>query len=336
MNYLQKEKEKKEKKKEKKEKKKKEKTVHSASFVHPPETFDMSSDAPQRGNFLSPPQPSPFKPPDKPAAIIKPAASRGKVLGKTLISPSSTHSTSTSGGAHGSDADRDSLANLRIAEVSAQRDRVFDDLERAETIILSLLDRASEVAHALSEMTSAKLSAGQGKADSTSFDELAAKIAGDGVGYLAGVKKLHQLLAPHASFVKTYRNQEEDDTIAPDNADKTESTDATKNVNGASGKLSDAIIKKATSNMYAARVEKRLALERSAILKEMIRLEEFESAGDARNMVGTSPPGIKRKHESLEEDLLSQALRNRHSTALNLPLLLLENPNGSTIDSPNG
>ncbi|KAL3794027.1 hypothetical protein HJC23_008915 [Cyclotella cryptica] len=259
----------------------------------------MSSDAPRRGKFLSPPQPSPSKPPDKPAATIKPAASRGKVLRKTLISPSSTHSTSTSGGAHGSDADRDSLANLRIAvhqakeaaatrrkEVSAQRDRVFDDLEKAETIILSLLDRASEVAHALSEMTSAKLSAGQGKADSTSFDELAAKIRGDGVGYLAGVKKLHQLLAPHASFVKTIYGRD------------------TKNVNGASGKLSDAVIKKATSNMYAARVEKRLALERSAILKEMIRLEELESAGDARDMVGTSPPGIKRKHESLEEDLL--------------------------------
>ena len=56
--------------------------------------------------------------------------------------------------------------------------------------------------------------------------------------------------------------------------------------------------------MYTARVEKRLALERSAILKEMIRLEELESAGDARDMVGTSPPGIKRKHKSLEEDLL--------------------------------
>lgn len=49
--------------------------------------------------------------------------------------------------------------------------------------------------------------------------------------------------------------------------------------------------------MYAARVEKRLALEQSAILKEMIRLEELESAGDARDMVGTSPPGIKRKHQ---------------------------------------
>eukprot|EP00804_Cyclotella_cryptica_P026819 CCRYP_018607-RA/>CCRYP_018607-RA protein AED:0.48 eAED:0.48 QI:0/-1/0/1/-1/1/1/0/108 len=105
-------------------------------------------------------------------------------------------------------------------------------------------------------------------------------------------------------FVKTYRNQEEDDIIAPDNADRTESTDATKNVNGESGKLSDAIIKKATSNMYAVRVEKRLALERSAILKEMIRLEELESVGDVRDcMDGGAAAGIKRKHESLEPDL---------------------------------
>ncbi|KAL3788213.1 hypothetical protein HJC23_004680 [Cyclotella cryptica] len=75
---------------------------------------------------------------------------------------------------------------------------------------------------------SAKLSTGQEKADLTSFKEIAAKICGDGVGYLAGFKKLHQLLVLHASFVKKNCNQEEDDTIAPNNADKTESTDATK------------------------------------------------------------------------------------------------------------
>ena len=37
---------------------------------------------------------------------------------------------------------------------------------------------------------------------------------------------------------------------------------------------SSEIVKMATSNMYAARVEKRLAVERREILKEMIRLEE--------------------------------------------------------------
>jgi hypothetical protein len=35
----------------------------------------------------------------------------------------------------------------------------------------------------------------------------------------------------------------------------------------------------ATSNMYAARVEKRLAVERREILREMIRLEEDGGGG---------------------------------------------------------
>ncbi|KAL7488886.1 hypothetical protein ACHAW6_014476 [Cyclotella cf. meneghiniana] len=277
----------------------------------------MSSGAPRRGKFLSPPPPSsPSKPADKPSSSIKPAASRGKVLGKTLMSPSSAHSTSTLGGAHASDADRDSLTNIRNAihqareaaaarrrEVAAQRDRIFEDLDKAETIILSLLDCASEVAHALSEMTSAKMSGEKGKADAIAFEELAAKVRGNGVGYLSGVKKLHQLLAPHASFVKSYRNPDEDTSIAPAITAEKEATDATV-ANGENGKMADAIVKKATSNMYAARVEKRLALERSAILKEMIRLEELESAGNAQDSIdGAGAAGLKRRRESLDQVL---------------------------------
>jgi len=218
------------------------------------------------------------------------------------------------GGAHSSDADRDSLNNIRNAinqakeaaatrrkEVAAQRDRVFDDLDKAENIILSLLDCASEVAQALSEMTSAKTSGEKAKADAISVEELAAKVRGNGVGYLAGVKKLHQLLAPHASLVKSYLNPDEDTAIAPAIDAEKETTDATI-VNGENGKMADAIAKKATSNMYAARVEKRLALERSAILKEMIRLEELEAAGNAQDSIDAAGvAGIKRKHESLEQ-----------------------------------
>ena len=56
--------------------------------------------------------------------------------------------------------------------------------------------------------------------------------------------------------------------------------------------------------MYAARVEKRLALERSAILKEMIRLEELESAGNAQDSIdGAGAAGLKRKRESLDQVL---------------------------------
>ena len=175
-------------------------------------------------------------------------------------------------------------ASARRKEVAAKRDNVFHDLDQAENIIVSLLDCASNVAQSLSDMTTAKANG------DNSFEELAISIKENGVGYLAGVKKVHSLLAPHASLVKSYRNQ--DEAEKGDGDTKNEKKEAT---------ISDEIIKKATSNMYAARVEKRLALERSAILKEMIRLEDLESTSAATNNTAddveeSAVAGSKRKH----------------------------------------
>ena len=257
----------------------------------------MSSNAPRRGKVLSPPQPSASKLAVNPSTPSNKFSSRGKVLGKTP--PASNQSAS--GSFHG-DNDRDSLSNLkhviheaknaasaRRQEVASKRDRVFDDLNQAENIILSLLDCASNVAKSLSDMTTAKIGGEKGNniVDVNSLEDLAARIRGNGVGYLAGVKKLHQLLAPHASLVKSYKNPEGGDV------ETTPETNATK--------ISDVLIKKATSNMYAARVEKRLAMEWSAILKEMIRLEELESSERGNvSIESDGAVGSKRKHEAIE------------------------------------
>eukprot|EP00985_Skeletonema_marinoi_P023919 scaffold16211_cov149-Skeletonema_marinoi.AAC.2 len=126
----------------------------------------------------------------------------------------------------------------------------------------------------------------------SSFEQLSTQVRSNGVGYLAGVTKLHELLAPHASLVKSYRNHTSAATAANNSNTNTNganagSSDATTNNNNGqqqptqqSSELasfnpnSSEIVKMATSNMYAARVEKRLAVERREILMEMIRLEE--------------------------------------------------------------
>ena len=254
----------------------------------------MSSNAPKRGKFLSQPQISSKESTDKlPTSSDKQPTPRGKVLGKSLKSTTSANSltageTNTRNGS--SLSNRKTLikeakerASERRKEVAAKRDKVFRDLDEAENIVLSLLDGASDVARSLSEMTTAKANG-----NTNSFDDLAEKIGQNGRGYLAGVNKLHSLLSPHAPLVKAYRNPDEGDSIAGPPKAETMSTGD--------------IIQKATSNMYAARVEKRLALERSTILNEMIRLEELESPlnSSADDKTEGAAAGSKRKIDSVE------------------------------------
>ena len=169
--------------------------------------------------------------------------------------------------------------------------------------MLALLQCASEVSESLSKMTMARSrqqqhndeeeSNNNNREGASSFEQLSTQVRSNGVGYLAGVTKLHELLAPHASLVKSYRNHTSAATAANNsntnnntNGANAASSDATNNTNGQqqptqqSSELasfnpnSSEIVKMATSNMYAARVEKRLAVERREILREMIRLEE--------------------------------------------------------------
>lgn len=79
--------------------------------------------------------------------------------------------------------------------------------------------------------------------DDTTLSEISSK-------YRDTLQKIHSLLSPHAKFVKAYQNHQEE-------------SEAT--------------------NMYAARVETRLAQERRNVLEELLRLEKQEAPQDINN-----------------------------------------------------
>jgi hypothetical protein len=138
------------------------------------------------------------------------------------------------------------------------------------------------------------MTAAKATGNENAFEDLAHKIRENGVGYLAGVKKVHSLLAPHASLVKSYQNLDSEQTETIDKQGSAQHKEEASKANE--------IVKKAASSMYSARVEQRLALERSAVLKEMIRLEEMESATndvDGHSEGESAAAGSKRKAESI-------------------------------------
>lgn len=115
------------------------------------------------------------------------------------------------------------------------------------------------------------------------FEELSAQVRSNGIGYLAGVTKLHELLKPHASLVKAYHHHRHhtaaisgagvDDTKGQQQQQQPQQSSS--DIATLTGSNSE-LVKMVTSNMSAARVEQRLAIERRDILREMIRLEELE------------------------------------------------------------
>ena len=198
------------------------------------------------------------------------------------------------------------VASTRRKVVSSSRNQLFQDLEEAENSVLALLHCASQVSDSLSSMTTAKSrhhqqqeqpqksgeddegEEEQSKNNNTTtqltFEELSAQVRSNGIGYLAGVTKLHELLKPHASLVKAYHNHRHH-TAAMSGVDNTkgqqqqqqqpQQQSSSSDIATLTGSNSE-FIKMVTSNMSAARVEQRLAIERRDILREMIRLEELE------------------------------------------------------------
>ncbi|KAL7452498.1 hypothetical protein ACHAWC_004228 [Mediolabrus comicus] len=221
------------------------------------------------------------------------------------------------------------VASTRRKVISSSRNQLFQDLEEAENIVLALLHCASEVSDSLSSMTTAKSRHHQQQQQKSeeddegdeeqsktnnnnktttqlTFEELSAQVRSNGIGYLAGVTKLHELLKPHASLVKAYRHHHHHHTAAISGAgvDDTKGQQQQQQVQQQSSSdiatltgSNSELVKMVTSNMSAARVEQRLAIERRDILREMIRLEELEKDGEG---VGVDDG------EKSEEDLKSK------------------------------
>ncbi|KAL3772066.1 hypothetical protein ACHAWU_008088 [Discostella pseudostelligera] len=253
-------------------------------------TENAPAAAPRRGKFLSAPAPS-FQSSAAPNAPPPPSQTRGKFLGK-IPATSATNLLAASTGSSAGDADHDSIDNLRayvhsckVAAasrrklISAQRQTVIDDMDAAENIVLSLLDIASDVAGALSDMTTAKSkkrheerSIEEDRNVEDTFEDLTAKVRSSGAVYLAGVKCLHKLLAPHSNYVKSLNK--------PGGEDNADDKVNSHNRSGAPNNAFSKIVAESISNMHAVRVKQRLAIERCEILREMIRLHDEETRGE--------------------------------------------------------
>lgn len=159
--------------------------------------------------------------------------------------------------------------------------KLFADLDEAEATVLGMIALASETASALSDLASGKegASTATGGGDDADTDTAAATTAAakkiaelgkkNGEDYLDKVARVHALLSPHAEKVVAYSNHEVDtaeaDAGAESAADNNEET-----------AKSETEAREKKNNMYAAKVEMRLAIERRDVLKEFLRLEKEE------------------------------------------------------------
>jgi len=139
--------------------------------------------------------------------------------------------------------------------------RLLADLDEAEVTVLGMVALASETAAALSGLA--------GGVDATCSPAAAKQMAElgkkNGEDYLDRVARVHALLSPHAEKVVAYSNHEVDTAAAA----AAEGDEAAKSEAGS-------LEEKKNNNMYAAKVEMRLAIERKDVLKEFLRLEKEE------------------------------------------------------------
>jgi len=140
--------------------------------------------------------------------------------------------------------------------------RLLADLDEAEVTVLGMVALASETAAALSGLAGG-VDATCSAAAAKQMAELGKK---NGEDYLDRVARVHALLSPHAEKVVAYSNHEVDTVAA---AAAAEGDEAAKSEAGS-------LEEKKNNNMYAAKVEMRLAIERKNVLKEFLRLEKEE------------------------------------------------------------
>jgi hypothetical protein len=199
-------------------------------------------------------------------------------------------------------ANSDALRQRLLKRKRGTKERqlqLLQDLDKAEELTLQLLQLAASTTKELASST-----------DVDGNDEQKErwdKCQANGSEYMQKVKEVHSLLSPHAHYVIAYTNHAVDEEVPEESKGEVESAakKSTKNeakLSGAKRKAGGGVVelkKKEkgdksekpdeaveevlastkleaghTRNMYAARVEKRLAIERRDILQEMLRLEK--------------------------------------------------------------
>ena len=151
--------------------------------------------------------------------------------------------------------------NSLLQKQMTQRNQALKDLQQAEGCTWQLLTLASKTARSFSNI--------HHETNEDDVSQLSQQ-------YRDTLQKIHSILSPHASLVVAYQNHVVD-------------------------KQQDTVHKKQNVNMYAARVELRLAQERRNVVKELLRLEQQETtprgeSTDAQQQVAAAA-GEKRKRD---------------------------------------
>ena len=137
----------------------------------------------------------------------------------------------------------------------------------------------------LDESSAAAVATGQADAEEEGAAAAARKIAElgkqNGEDYLDKVARVHALLSPHAGKIVAYSNHEVDTATATATAAAAAADDGT-----AKSEAEAETGEKKKNNMYAAKVEMRLAIERRDVLKEFLRLEKEELGMDGDDHEG--------------------------------------------------
>uniref|UniRef100_A0A7S1UL21 Uncharacterized protein n=1 Tax=Grammatophora oceanica TaxID=210454 RepID=A0A7S1UL21_9STRA len=169
-----------------------------------------------------------------------------------------------------------------LGRIGQQR-QVLKDMEKAEGMVWNLIHLAKETAEGLADL---KPSPQQDDAEEASPD-----LSALSQNYRTTLSQIHGLLKPHAHLVKAYENHRIDEE-EPENDDE-EAVDAEKKKKKAQQETTSA-----APNMYAARVEMRLALEKQQVLKALLELENQESSPTGANeAMSIQAVGEKRKRD---------------------------------------
>lgn len=206
---------------------------------------------------------------DKLASMAAAAASPPKRGGDKLANMAAAASAASTPQQHESQQKEKEKQQELVKQRMKQRDQVLEDLRKAEGWTFQLVSLASQTARALENVDSLE----------TQNVSLISK------EYRETLQQIHSILSPHASLVVPYQNHGVDDKTIRDEA-KNEETKTDKNKN--------------SINMYASRVEMRLAQERCNVLQELLRLEQEEAKDDSADPATSSAKataGDKRKRQ---------------------------------------
>mmetsp|Transcript_27925 Transcript_27925/g.43366 ORF Transcript_27925/g.43366 Transcript_27925/m.43366 type:complete len:292 (+) Transcript_27925:1-876(+) len=249
---------------------------------------NTTSNPPKRGKFLNVPVPKPG------SGGTSPAPKRGKFLNIPTANKADITAKSSP----------IKQKRKRSSEKIKQQQKLFEDLDKAQDLVINIIDVAKKATECLAKMADSNpahntTSGDDAGAAQTTFDDVLPVLKKHGEEYLKSLGQVHALLAPHANKVVAYR-----DSRGRRKAKETK-TDAarTNKVKAAAGGSSDEEKTKTSlkngdnatgtvienhGGMYAARVEMKLAIERKNLLKDMLDLYAAEEKGAAGHRVAAS------------------------------------------------